>query len=130
MNKSLLYIHHLLLACLVFVLGGPALYAQERKVQNKPFIDERRFHYGFFIGAHDQGLQLHNNGYIDPNTGDQWVAQADQQGLGFSVGVLGEWRMSKTLGLRVLPTLHFGTKHIVFRNLVTGRRDAQTMKST
>lgn len=128
--KYRLPIHHLLLACLLLLVGGPALYAQERKVQNKPFIDERRFHYGFFIGAHDQGLQLYNNGYIDPNTGDQWVAQADQQGLGFSVGVLGEWRLSKTLGLRVLPTLHFGTKHIVFRNLATSRRDAQTMKST
>ena len=38
--------------------------AQERKVQNKPFIDERRFHYGFFFGIHDQGIEFENNGYI------------------------------------------------------------------
>ena len=47
--------------------------AQQRKVQNKPFIDERRFHYGFTIGLHDQGVKFQNNGYIDPATGQQWL---------------------------------------------------------
>ena len=42
--------------------------AQERKVQNKPYIDDRKFHYGFFVGIHDQSFQLDNNGYIPPNT--------------------------------------------------------------
>ena len=74
--------------------------AQRRRVQNKPFIDERRFHYGFFIGLHDQGLRLDNNGYIDPQTGDQWVAAADRQSFGVSVGVLGEWKMSNHVGHR------------------------------
>jgi hypothetical protein len=66
--------------------------AQERKVQHKPFIDERRFHYGFTIGFHDQSIGLQNNGFIHPETGEQWVAVNDRHGLGFSVGVLGEWK--------------------------------------
>ena len=103
--------------------------AQRRRVQNKPFIDERRFHYGFFIGLHDQGLRLDNNGYIDPQTGDQWVAAADRQSFGFSVGVLGEWKMSNHVGLRVIPSLHFGSKHIAFRNLSNGKEESQDMKS-
>lgn len=103
--------------------------SQPRKVQNKPFIDERRFHYGFFVGAHDQSLHLANNGYIDPSTGNQWVASTDRTNFGFSVGVLGEWKMSRTLALRALPSLHFGSKHITFRNLATGDTEQQDMKS-
>ena len=38
-----------LILALLMCLGGMAR-AQERKVQYKPFIDERRFHYGFFVG--------------------------------------------------------------------------------
>lgn len=118
----------LLLLCLMS--AGAKVCAQERKIQNKPFIDERRFHYGFFIGVHDQGLKLHNNGYIDSDTGDQWLAESDRQGLGFSVGVLGEWKLNKYMSLRLLPTLHFGSKHITFRNLANGKRESQDMKST
>ena len=41
------------------------LAAQTRKVQNRPFIDERRFHYGFTVGLHDQSVKVRNNGYIE-----------------------------------------------------------------
>ena len=119
--------------CLVFTLLFWSvlltLGAQQRRVQNKPFIDERRFHYGFFVGGHDQSLKLENNGYIDLATGQQWVASTDRTNFGFSVGVLGEWKMNKYLALRVLPSLHFGSKHLSFRNLATGEDEFQDMKS-
>ena len=56
---------------ILFTFITLGLTAQERKVQNKPFIDERRFHYGFFFGIHDQGIEFENNGYIDPVTGEE-----------------------------------------------------------
>lgn len=120
LRLTLLYI--LMCACL-------AAGAQRRRVQNKPFIDERRFHYGFFVGVHDQSLGLENNGYTDPDTGAQWLASTDRTNFGFSVGVLGEWKMTRWLALRVQPSLHFGSKHISFRNLATQEEDAQDMKS-
>lgn len=92
----------------LFALCSLCVLAQERKVQHRPFIDERRFHYGFTIGVHDQGMHLQNNGYVDSQTGDQWVAENDKQNFGFSVGVLGEWKLNKYLGLRLLPSLHSG----------------------
>ncbi len=123
-----------LLSFLLLFLGiAYTGHAQERRVQNKPFIDERKFHYGFFVGAHDQSFKLKNNGYIAPagqtNAGEQWVAQSDQANIGFSVGVLGEWRMSRYVALRVLPSLHFGSRHITFRELGTDRTESQDMKS-
>ena len=104
--------------------------AQERKVQHKPFIDERRFHYGFTIGFHDQSIGLQNNGFIHPETGEQWVAVNDRHGLGFSVGVLGEWKLHKYFSVRLVPSLHFGSKHITLRELGTGKEESQDMKST
>lgn len=114
----------------LFALCSLSVLAQERKVQHRPFIDERRFHYGFTIGVHDQGMHLQNNGYVDPQTGDQWVAENDKQNFGFTVGVLGEWKLNNYLSLRLLPSLHFGSKHFTFRNLATGREETQDMKST
>lgn len=105
-------------------------FAQQRKIQNKPFIDERRFHYGFTFGMHDQGVKLENNGYIDPETGAQWLAENDRMNLGFSVGVLGEWKLNRYMALRLIPTLHFGSKHIKFLNLTDGTTESQDMKST
>lgn len=106
------------------------LAAQTRKVQNRPFIDERRFHYGFTVGLHDQSVKVRNNGYIDPATGAQWLAENDRQGIGLSVGILGEWKLNRNFALRLVPSLHFGSKHIAFRNLATGEEETQDMKSS
>ena len=120
--------HILSLLALLCALGTAQ--AQKRRVQNKPFIDERRFHYGFFIGLHDQGMRLDNNGYIDPATGDQWVAGTDRQNFGFSVGVLGEMRLTNHLSLRLCPSMHFGQKHVLFHEQVSQRDTTQNIKST
>ena len=107
-----------------------ATMAQQRVVQNKPFIDERPWHYGFHIGLHDQSLKLINNGFVDPATGAQWMAENDRQNFGFSVGILGDWRITRQVALRVSPGLHFGSKHIGFRNQVDGAKRSQDLKTT
>ncbi len=106
------------------------LYAQQQKVQNKPFIDERQFHYGFFVGLHDQGFRLHNNGYIDEATGSQWLVEVDRPAIGLSVGVLGDWKLNRYLSLRLIPSLHFGSKHLSFRNTANGEKASEELKST
>ena len=103
---------------MLFAMNG---IAQERKIQNKPYIDERQFHYGFFVGVHDQGIRLQNSGHIDPHSGAQWTAENDGQNFGFSVGILGDWKLATWLNLRLSPGLHFGSKHIKFRNLSDGK---------
>lgn len=103
--------------------------AQSQKLQYRPYADLRPFHYGFFFGLHAQSLQLTNNGYIDPD-GQQWFVSNDRYDPGFTVGVLGEWRLSERFAVRVLPTMDFGTKNLTFRNQVTGERQYQEMKTT
>lgn len=117
------------LICILSLLLCIAAFAQEQKLQNRPYIDQRKFHYGFFVGFHMQDLELTNNGYIDPASGEQWYADVDNYSPGFSVGVLGEMRLNTYLSLRLTPTMHFGQKHISFHEQVSSRDSTQNMKS-
>ena len=118
---------------LVFIFCFVTLFnvmAQEQKVQHRPYLDQRKFHWGFLFGLHMQDLELKNNGYIGPESGEQWYADVDNYNPGFSVGVLGEMRLNRYLALRLIPTMHFGQKHITFHEQVSGRDSTQNIKST
>lgn len=104
-------------------------YAQARKVMYRPYIDQRRFHYGFLMGMHLQDLEVNQNGYKDKE-GNQWFSETPNYEPGFSVGILGELYLTKHLAFRMIPTMHFGTKNVTFRNEATATKTYQTMKST
>lgn len=104
-------------------------FAQERKVQNKPYIDYRRLHYGFFVGAHLQDMEFVNNGFVTPE-GESWYADIASYNPGFSVGVLAELRLSTHFSLRAIPTMHFGQNTIVFREQNSGEVSRQQLKTT
>ena len=111
---------------LIMPLG---LLAQERKVQNKPYIDYRRLHYGFFVGTHVQDMEFTNTGFVTEN-GESWYVDIADYNPGLSVGVLADLRLNKNFSLRALPTLHFGQNTIVFREQNSGEVSRQQVKST
>ena len=99
---------------LFFVLALLPLqhFAQERKVQNRPYIDMRRWHYGFLFGLHSQDLEFVHNGYqhqLDDGTPESWYADVAAYSPGFSVGVLGELYLTQYL------TIFYG-KNLSIRN--------------
>ena len=116
--------------------------AQERKIQNKPYIDLRPMHFGILVGMNLQDIEFENVGpqiiTLDDGTTRQEtiVCDADKWNAGFSVGVLADLRLSQHLNLRFSPTMHFGAKHLTFRNLTEtdqeGRQTevTQDMKNT
>ncbi|MDD4608966.1 MAG: PorT family protein, partial [Bacteroidaceae bacterium] len=55
----------LLLLCFV-ILALPVMSQMER-VQYRPYIDQRRYHYGFMVGLHTQDYEFVNNGFITPS---------------------------------------------------------------
>lgn len=100
------------------------VFAQTRTVQNRPYTDLRKFHFGVMVGAHMQDLELLNAGpqMVDLDDGNGLVqktvsADQDRWDAGFTVGVLGELRINTTFQFRVAPAMYFGTRHITFRNL-------------
>lgn len=117
------------LAVLTALFSAQSMQAQTRKVMNRPYIDQRRIHYGFMAGFHMQDLEIQNNGFTD-EAGNQWYADVPNYDPGFSVGILGEMYLTKHLALRAIPTMHFGTKNVTFRNHFDGDVEHQTIKST
>ncbi len=115
MHKKL----YLLALCLLVAAAS----AQTRKIQHKPYIDLRPMHFGILVGMNLQDIELDNVGpqlitLDDGTTVEQTiVADADRWNAGFSVGVLADLRLSQHLNLRFSPTMHFGAKHLTFRNL-------------
>lgn len=103
--------------------------AQERKVQNKPYIDFRRLHYGFFVGTHLQDMEFVNNGFVTEN-GETWYADIPNYNPGFSVGVLADLRLGKYFSLRAIPTMHFGQNSVLFREQNSGETSKQSIKTT
>ena len=103
--------------------------AQERRPQNKPYIDLRPLHFGISVGFHLQDIELQNAGpqvitLSDGTTATETVVcDQDNWNPGFSVGVLADQRLSSHFSLRLSPTMHFGAKHLVFRHL--NRTDAE-----
>ncbi|MCF0189184.1 MAG: PorT family protein [Bacteroidaceae bacterium] len=104
--------------------------SQEQRIMNRPYIDERKLHYGFFIGLNTFDFEFDNTGYVNPLTKEEWYVDVDNHSFGFTVGVVGEWRMHKHFALRTTPTLHLAQRHIAFHEQTTGRDSTQNMKST
>ena len=122
-----------LMAMTVMLCGTHQLGAQERKVQNRPYIDMRRWHYGFLVGTHFQDIEFTNNASIhttEEGTQEAWFADVASYTPGFSVGVLGELRMTEHVALRFVPTMHFGDKAVTFREQQSGAMEWQAIKST
>jgi hypothetical protein len=103
--------------------------AQERKVQNKPYIDYRFLHYGFFVGTHFQDMEFVNNGFVTEN-GEMWYADIAEYSPGLSVGVLADMRLNNFFSLRLMPTMHFGQNNVLFREQASGEVERQQLKTT
>lgn len=111
------------------LLLSTAIFAQTRKVQNRPYIDQRKFHYGFLAGIHTQDIKFINNG-LSTEDGQTWFADIPEYSPGFTVGVLGEFFLNEYLALRIIPSLYFGDKRVIFRENTTGETTVQNIKSS
>ena len=126
----------------LFCLMMTAAMAQTRKIQYRPYTDLRPTHFGILVGMNMQDIEFENVGpqtiTLDDGTTQQQtvVCDADRWNAGFSVGVLVDQRLTNHLNVRFSPTMHFGAKHLTFRNLTDldaeGRPkvERQDMKNT
>lgn len=125
-------------ATIIFIacLTAISAVAQDRQVENKPYIDLRPLHFGIHVGFHTQDIEFNNVGpqtvtLPDGSTATQTiVCDADKWNPGLSVGVLADMRISDYLSFRFAPTMHFGAKHLVFRNLSATDEEGRPMETT
>ena len=127
------YILSVFFAMAPALLQRSSLAAQERKIQNRPFLDDRVWHYGFLVGLNVQDMWLANSGtytITDGGTLESWYADVPEYIPGFSVGILGEIKANEYVSFRLIPTMHFGDRKVVFREQYSGRTQEQFVNST
>lgn len=123
---------HICVFLMLLLLTIPAgMMAQERKLQNRPYIDDRIWHWGFMVGLNVQDLEISNSGIPAIVNGkvEHWYADVDSYSPGFSVGLLGEMKLNDYLAARLLPTIHFGDKMVMFREQSSMDAQRQVIKS-
>lgn len=104
---------------LLLILVSGNLHGQHRKLQHRPYADQRLFHLGFTVGLHTQDLILTQSGFVNEN-GEVWFSEIPDYSPGFAVGIIGDMYLNRLMNLRAIPTLYLGDKKFVFKEQSSG----------
>lgn len=95
----------------LFIAFQCAFLTAQNKVQYLQYEDLRPYHLGFSIGLHTQDLIFRHSGIAD-ESGNRWYASVPSYTPGFSVGVIGDLRLTDFMSMRLTPAIHFGNKEV------------------
>ena len=110
--------------------------------QNNPYIDDKLFHLGFFIGVdmlsyhieeNDAAKQMELAATLDnipSNDSIVYHPRTMAVGPGFQVGFITDLRLHKYLNLRFTPALHFGERTINYTGDSTAMTNILTIPVT
>lgn len=107
-KTDMIVLKRIFLTLLLLIFCLQSSFAQKKK-QYLQYEDLRKYHFGFFVGLHAQDFQIEHSGMTDEN-GAIWYGSVPSYTPGFSVGVLGDYRLCDFLSLRLSPSIHFGSK--------------------
>ncbi|PQJ80503.1 porin family protein [Polaribacter porphyrae] len=107
------------------ILFAVKAYTQRERVENLPTFDDRKIHYGFYLGLNqnDFKLNLRNSSIQNANI-------TVSPSTGFNVGLIADLRLHKNLNLRLEPGLMTNSKNIYFNHLTTERDSVREVSST
>lgn len=127
----------LVLIVSLFVFLSFDTQAQLRKVENMPTYDYARYHFGFILAINQMHFVikpvegLHYT-MFDAEAAEEINADSamiysieGQPTVGFTVGIVGNLRLSEYLDLRFVPSLAFGERYINYRFLKFRGGDAE-----
>ncbi len=96
--------------------------------QNLVKADYKPIHFGFTLGINAMDFGI-TPSLIPASDGRIYKADVDAITPGFSVGVIGNLRLSEYFALRLVPAIHFGQRDISYINNVTHDIEIETVKS-
>jgi hypothetical protein len=108
-----------------FLMISVGFFAQREPVENLPTFDEKRLHYGFYLGINQNDFKL--------NLRNSTIANADINVVpspGFNVGLITDFRLHKNLSLRFEPGLMTNSKKVYFNHLETAQDSVREIGST
>lgn len=106
-----------------FLMISATFFAQRERVENLPTFDDRKIHYGFYLGINQNDFKL--------NLRNSNVFNADisvEPTYGFNVGLIAELRLHKNLSLRLEPGLVSNSKNITFNHLNTSANPQDSIR--
>ncbi|OAD45410.1 type IX secretion/gliding motility protein PorT/SprT [Polaribacter atrinae] len=109
-----------------FLLTSIAFFAQRDKVEYLPTFDQRKIHYGFYLGLNQNDFKFsYNNksGVPDANI-------TVEPSAGFNVGLIADLRLHKNVNLRLEPGLMTNSKKLYFNHLSTPQDSVREVSST
>lgn len=121
----------LLFFALSYVIPASAQLFQKRNrrnVDNLPVFDERRLHYGFYLGINQNDFRID---YRPSNFPTSTVEVEPTPG--FNVGLIADFRLHKNINIRFEPGLVSNSKKLYFNNnpsLLTERDSVREIGST
>ncbi|WP_299063917.1 porin family protein [uncultured Polaribacter sp.] len=109
-----------------FLCTSTAFLAQRDRVEYLPTFDDRRIHYGFYLGLNqnDFKINLQENNDV-PNAGI-----TVNPNIGFNIGLVADLRLHKNLNLRFEPGLIANSKRIIFNHLIDEVDNFRDVSST
>lgn len=107
---------------LVIFCSFSSAIAQKQIIKNIPYIDQRRFHYGFALG-------INANNIIFEHSNQEWFAECPDINPAFCVGLLGDMALTENLSVRCTPMLYFISRNVSFRNYYSEATISQDLKS-
>lgn len=111
---------------LLFVL--PSLQAQRTSDMNMPSYDDKPLHYGFHLGINYTNFQLKRSNHLLEDTTFDYV---DAKGTtGFTLGFIVNLRLSDFSDLRLLPTVAFYQRDVVYGKEGSEQEDVNLIEST
>lgn len=105
------------------LLVSATFFAQRERVENLPTFDDRKIHYGFYLGINQNDFKL--------NIKNSNVFDADytvEPTYGFNVGLIAELRLHKNLSIRLEPGLVSNSKNIIFNHLKTASNPRDSIR--
>lgn len=107
----------------LFLMSSVVIFAQRDRVENLPTFDNRKIHYGFYLGFNQNDFKLNyqNSPIFEPNI-------SIQPATGFNVGLIAELRLHKNLSLRLEPGLVSNSKRVIFNHLNTSSNPLDSIR--
>lgn len=113
---------------IILILSSVNTFSQYRKLQHRPYADQRLFHLGFTLGMHTQDLILYHSGSMNQN-GEVWFSEIPHYSPGFTVGMIGDLYLNRFMNLRALPSLYLGEKKIIFKEQQSGEEYSTNLRN-
>jgi len=108
-----------------FLLFSVSIFSQRDRVENLPSFDEKKLHFGFYLGLNQNDFKLD---YKTNNYANATISVSATSG--FNVGLIADLRLHKNINLRFEPGLISNSKTLSYDYIDTKKDSIREIGST